>query len=229
MMSENLLLLVLLLVAILLGKRLGYGWDALGFKPETLRSLDLLTGFVASAVSGVLCFALLIWQTDAKVITNPYTSGQFLTASWWTLRSVLIEELAFRGILLLILWRYLGIHKAAVISAVIFGVYHWGSYGVFGDPYRMAEVFVLTAVGGLMFAYAFLFTRSFYLPVGLHLGWNLVSVVVFSEGPLGMQWLEVAPLRDLGMTMTVVIFLYQITVLPLVTLYYLQSRKKLLW
>ncbi|THD68795.1 CPBP family intramembrane metalloprotease [Robertkochia marina] len=228
-MSVNLILLLLFSATLLLGKRLGFGWDVLGLKPETLRSMDFLIGFVASAVAGVLCFGILIWQTEARVITNSYSSFQFFTAAWWTLRSVLIEELLFRGVLLLLIARHLGVHKACIISAVTFGFYHWGSYGVFGDIPRMLEVFVLTGVGGLMFAYAFLLTRSFYLPVGLHLGWNLVSVVVFSEGPLGMQWLEVAPQQDLGLFMTVVIFLYQIIVLPWVTWYYLKQRKGLLW
>ena len=228
-MSENLLLLILFTATLLWGKRLGFGWDAIGLRPETLRMMDLLVGFVASAVAAVVCFGLLIWQTKAKVVTNPYMSFQFFTAFWWTFRSVAIEELLFRGVLLLLLFRYQGLHKAVIVSAVLFGLYHWGSYGVFGDIKRMLEVFVLTGVGGLMFAYAFMLTRSFYLPVGLHLGWNLVSVIVFSEGPLGMQWLEVIPQKDLGLVMTIVIFLYQVSVLPAVTYFYLKQRQGLLW
>lgn len=38
---------------------------------------------------------------------------------------------------------------------------------------------------GFMFALAFAQTRSVAMPIGLHLGWNLVSYVVFSAGPLG--------------------------------------------
>lgn len=38
---------------------------------------------------------------------------------------------------------------------------------------------------GLMCALAFAKTQSIALPIGLHLGWNLVSYLGFSTGPLG--------------------------------------------
>lgn len=226
---SNLILISIVLATFFLGRKFKLGDDFLGLRPGTLRMLDLLVGFVASAVACVICFGVLIWDMGAEVNKNPYSLFIFLNASWWTLRSVLIEELAFRGVLLVIGIRYLGIHRACIISSVLFGIYHWGNYGVFGDVPRMAEIFVLTGVGGLMFAYAFAYTRSFYLPVGLHLGWNLVSVVVFSEGPLGMQWLELIPEREPGMVVSILVFIYQITLLPYVTLLYLRNRKQLIY
>jgi len=53
----------------------------------------------------------------------------------------------------------------------------------------MTYVFVSTGIWGLMFAFAFSKTKSLYLPTGLHLGWNLFNIVVFSQGPLGHQFL----------------------------------------
>lgn len=228
-MDANLQLAVIAILTFFLLRSQEKGIGALGIKPSVLRGMDLMVGIVASAVACAVCFLWLILSTDATINTNPYTTSLFLNASWWTLRSVLIEELIFRGALLVILVRYVGIPRACVISAVAFGFYHWGSYGVFGDVSRMAEVFVLTGVGGLMFAFAFALTRSLYLPVGLHLGWNLVSVVVFSEGPLGMQWLEVIPQQELSTFMVVVLFIYQVTVLPWLTYNYLKNRRELTW
>jgi hypothetical protein len=49
----------------------------------------------------------------------------------------------------------------------------------------MAFVFALTGAFGFMLAFAFARTKSIALPIGLHLGWNLVSYVGFSTGPLG--------------------------------------------
>jgi len=48
-------------------------------------------------------------------------------------------------------------------------------------------VYVLLSTGlfGLMLAMAFSRTGSLALPVGLHLGWNLVTNLLFSNGPLG--------------------------------------------
>ena len=75
-------------------------------------------------------------------------------------------------------------------SSVVFGVYHWFSYEVFGSRLvLMAYIFLVTGAGGWMFSYAFAKTKSLYAPTGLHLGWNLVSAVVFSSGPLGNQLL----------------------------------------
>ncbi|WP_224491557.1 CPBP family intramembrane glutamic endopeptidase [Robertkochia flava] len=224
----NVILIGIVLLSLMLGWQFRLENDFLGLRPGALRTLDLLVGFVASAVACALCFLLLIWFTDARINANSYSGNLFFNAFWWTLRSVLTEELIFRGILLVLLIRYLGIPRACVVSSVAFGLYHWGSYGVFGDLSRMAEVFVLTAVGGLMFAFAFALTKSLYLPIGLHLGWNLVSVVVFSEGPLGMQWLEVVPRNDLSTLMTVLIFTYQVTVLPVIAYVYLKNRANLL-
>lgn len=224
----NLQLIFLVIISLILGRVFRLEKDFLGFKPGALRTLDLMVGFAASAVACVLCFLWLIQATGAQVVSYSYSAGLFFNASWWTLRSVLIEELLFRGILLVLLIRYLGVVRACLISSVVFGFYHWGSYGVFGDLPRMAEVFALTMVGGFMFAFAFALTRSVYLPIGLHFGWNLVSVVVFSEGPLGMQWHEVIPRHDMGTVMTVLIFLYQITVLPIMAYWYLKHRKNLL-
>jgi hypothetical protein len=54
-----------------------------------------------------------------------------------------------------------------------------------GNPVMMAFIFVLTGAFGYMLAFAFAETTSIALPIGLHLGWNLVSYLGFSTGPFG--------------------------------------------
>jgi uncharacterized protein len=49
----------------------------------------------------------------------------------------------------------------------------------------MVYIFVLTGAFGLMWARAFVATGSVAAPIGLHLGWNAVSYLIFSAGPLG--------------------------------------------
>lgn len=129
---------------------------------------------------------------------------------------VLYFTLRFKG---------LGIKVACIISAVAFGIYHWFSYGVFGEPMQMIYVFIITGIGGLMFAYAFALTKSLYLPIGLHLGWNLATIVIFSQGPLGEQLLIGSNGQKLGGILSVLFFLYQILVLPLITYWYLKRQK----
>ena len=134
------------------------------------------------------------WQAHFKEITyqfNPeYGLIDFFGGSFWILQAVVLEELVFRGAILYLLIKRIGVIKACLLSSVAFGIYHWFSYEVFGSRIiLMAYIFLLTAAGGWMFSYAFAKTRSLYAPTGLHLGWNLVTAVVFSSGPIGNQML----------------------------------------
>lgn len=165
--------------------------SVLGVVPTRQRMIELVAGMSFMAAIAVINFT---WQADFKGISyqaNPdYGLGQLLGASYWVLSAVLYEELLFRGALLYLLIRYIGLVKACLVSSIAFGVYHWFSYEVFGSRLiLMIYIFLVTGAGGWMFAYAYAKTRSLYAPIGLHLGWNLVTAVVFSSGPIGEQWL----------------------------------------
>jgi membrane protease YdiL (CAAX protease family) len=198
--------------------------DGLGLLPTKTRLLDFSFGFLASALLAGLGFYLVAFITHAVLtLNNEFTLQIFFSSTLWMFRSVLLEELLFRGALLYIAISWIGVRRACFLSSVAFGVYHWFSYGVFGQAVPMIYVFLLTGVGGLMFAYAFSLTKSMYLPLGLHLGWNVVSVVVFSEGPLGNQLLIATGGQPLGLW-TIAFFVYQVTALPFVTFLYLRRE-----
>ncbi len=97
----------------------------------------------------------------------------------------------FRGALLWLAVRWFGTVRAALLSAACFGIYHWFSFGLFGDPTGMVLMFVFTGAVGVMLACACacVWCGSIVLPIALHLGWNLVGHEVFSNGPLGERWL----------------------------------------
>lgn len=163
----------------------------LGFTPTKRRLIEFPGCALFMAAVGVVN---LVGQAHFKEISyelNPdYGVGKMLGASLWVLKAVVLEELVFRGALLYMLIKWLGGVRACLISSVAFGVYHWFSYEVFGTrPILMAYIFLITAAGGWMFSYAFAKTRSLYAPTGLHLGWNLVTAIVFSAGPVGDQLL----------------------------------------
>ncbi|MEO1245954.1 MAG: CPBP family intramembrane glutamic endopeptidase [Pseudomonadota bacterium] len=163
----------------------------LGIVPTKRRMIAFVSGLFFMALIGVINFA---WQAHFKEVSyqvNPdYDLHQLLGGSFWVLSAVLYEELLFRGALLYLLIRYIGVVKACLLSSIAFGVYHWFSYEVFGSRLvLMIYIFLVTGAGGWMFAFAYAKTRSLYAPIGLHLGWNLVAAVVFSSGPIGEQWL----------------------------------------
>jgi len=109
----------------------------------------------------------------------------------------MFEELIFRGVLLYILIKKIGPTKAVIISAIGFGIYHWYSHEVMGNPMAMIITFVTTGAMGLVYAYGYAKTFSLYIPIAIHLGWNLVRSVVFSQTVIGDQLLvQVQPVPE---------------------------------
>lgn len=159
---------------------------ALGFLPVAKRAKQFLIGFV---LTGILCalvqYLEAFLQSSTWVLNEAITTKAVLHAFFWDFKSVLTEELVFRGALLYILIRKIGSPKSILISAIAFGVYHWFSYGVLGNVMAMILVFIGTGLMGYAWAWAFSKTRSIALPFGLHLGWNFIYNTIFSKGPLG--------------------------------------------
>jgi membrane protease YdiL (CAAX protease family) len=160
---------------------------ALGIVPTGRRMKLFLIGMVVMAL---FCSINSIGQTyfrEFAYVRNPeYGFWQALNGVWWTVKAALLEELIFRGAILYLLIRKLGIVPACIISAAAFGVYHWFSYGMIGGRIvPMIYVFLLTGAAGWAFAYSFAKTKSILVPLGLHCGWIVMSIVVFSNGPLG--------------------------------------------
>ena len=149
-----------------------------------------------------------------------------MESSRWTLVSVLYEELIFRGALLYIAIKKLGVTKACILSAVCFGIYHWFTFNVFGNPFMMIITFLMTAIVGLSWAFAFAKTNSLYLPIGLHFGWNLFYMVVFSNGTMGQAILVRTNGNQLQGILSLLVFLFQVFALPLLTFWYLNWLSK---
>ena len=204
--------------------------SVLGIKPNLSRLNQLFSGFMLSLILASVYFLYTVHTLEASVSVNSnYTAGEFLHGAGWTLRSVLFEELVFRGVLFYFLIRWLGAKWAVIISSVVFGVYHWFSYSAFGDLQSMVYVFLLTFMGGFVFALAFVVTKSIYLPVGLHFGWNLASVIVFSQGPLQLQFLLIEDQKDATAQQSLIFFILQFIVFPglmLLYIWFLKKRRK---
>lgn len=120
----------------------------------------------------------------------------------------------------------IGINGACLVSAIAFGMYHWFSYEMFGrGVIPMTHVFLLTSAGGWMFAYTFAKTRSILAPLGLHFGWIVMSIVVFSAGPLGDSLFIVeGEAQELGGWEQLLFFLWQTVIIPGGVTWYLVRR-----
>lgn len=203
------------------------GLLVLGVVPTQDRLFNLLFGILIAAVCGTLYFlSFSFFIANKWTLNNEFTGQKLLASSWWTLKSVLYEELIFRGALLYILIKKFGVRTACLTSAICFGVYHWFTSGVLGNPLQMAIIFLMTGIWGAMFAMAFARTKSLYLPIGLHFGWNFISTVIFSQGPLGKQLLVISGEQKLGEALSAVVFIFQLLAAPVVTYWYLHLLSK---
>ncbi|MBR9853983.1 MAG: CPBP family intramembrane metalloprotease [Algicola sp.] len=159
---------------------------ALGFRPLPKRLSQFFLGFLFTAFLCVLVQLLESYLKSSEWVLNKnISSGTVLNSFWWDFKSVLTEELLFRGALLYILIQKIGARKSILLSAILFGIYHWFSYGVLGNVMGMILVFIGTGLMGYAWAWGFSKTKSIMLPFGLHLGWNFVYNTIFSKGPLG--------------------------------------------
>lgn len=163
----------------------------LGLLPNKIRISHFFIGFIFLFLLN-LCTVFMdtiVYSIEWK--RNP--DIEFVTvlqAFYFHLKSALTEELVFRGALLYILIQRLGAKKGIIISAIVFGVYHWFTYGMFGSIVPMIYVFIITASMGLVWAYSFAKTGSIFLAFGLHLGTNFLSAI-FSRSPTGsLIWIE---------------------------------------
>jgi uncharacterized protein len=158
----------------------------LGLNAPGVRVRQFGAGFLVAGAVVVLQQLGHAAVVDVPWRLNPAAEAAlFVRSVRWNVNSVLYEELLFRGYLLYQVIRRLGARRGVLLAAAAFGVYHWFSYGIVGNPVMMVFVFVLTGAFGFMLALAFAMTKSIALPIGLHLGWNVVSYVGFSTGPLG--------------------------------------------
>ena len=212
--------LLLLFLSWSILKLTGNNLKVLGLFPDPGRTFQFVSGFLVTATLAAIYFFGIIGFLQAEVIfNNSYTFWAFLRGSWEIIKSVLYEELIFRGALLYFMLKYLGDQKGLFLSAVIFGIYHWFTYDVFGDLTQMIFTLLITGVGGWIFGFAYLKTRSLFLPIGLHLGWNFVTIVIFSQGILMEdQLLLISTEAEMGFFGSILSVLYQTVLFPAISI-----------
>lgn len=194
---------------------------ALGFLPVAKRLKQFFTGFLITAILCVLAQYLEAYlKASSWTLNENINSGIVLRSFWWDFRSVLTEELIFRGALLYILIQRLGAQKGILISAIAFGIYHWFSYGVLGNVMAMILVFIGTGLMGYAWAWAFSKTKSILLPLGLHLGWNFTYNTIFSKGPLGELVLIAKGGTELTDWASLLNFVSGLVIVPILVLIY---------
>lgn len=169
--------------------------NCLGLMPTKKRLRDFALFFFISSACAASGFLLKMCIAKQSWALNPaMNAGAIFEGVWFVVKSVLFEEFIFRGVLLYILIKKLGATPAIIISAVTFGIYHWFSHELWGNPAQMAIEFVMSGIMGLVLAYGYAKSFSLFIPIAIHFGWNIVNMVVFSGNTIGQQlFVEVLP------------------------------------
>ena len=128
-------------------------------------------GLGLGALLMILVFAVL-WAAGWLAVdrSDSWQSPAFVASVLTWIVISFVEELSFRGYIMQGLARAWGMPVAVAVSSVLFGAVH-----ALNPNASVLGVFNIVVVGVLL-ACAYLVTRSLWLPVGLHIGWNLVEI-----------------------------------------------------
>jgi membrane protease YdiL (CAAX protease family) len=148
------------------------------FDPAPARS-----GLIRGSLVGIGIFTVVMLLI---AVFGGYDS--FGYGSFWSLLATLglmaavavLEEIVFRATLFRLLEQMTGTTGAMIGSALVFGALHlltpnatpWGALAI-------------AIQGGLMMAACYAVTRSLWLPIGLHFGWNFAEGGIFGTAVSG--------------------------------------------
>lgn len=163
--------------------------------PTPLAQLGLGLLFGAAAIS-VACLGPVL--AGATSLGPSGDEGLLMAGLWQAIALApagIGEELLLRGLGLQALRRGLGDVAAVVLSSVLFGVLH------LGNPNATPVAALIIVLVGLWFGAVRLRSGSLWMPIGLHLAWNLFEGFVFGQpvsGNLVGPSLLVSPLTEAG-------------------------------
>jgi membrane protease YdiL (CAAX protease family) len=174
-------IIAILVITWLAYKKEGKNLSALGLD---LRWQNFSFGLLGLLLGGIFVIPLVYltaFINGYPVIFNQHFNGTYvLSGLWLLLPTVMLEELAFRGICFKKTVDISTITIANIIFATLFILSHWINLGAFGNPVLMT-ILLITGLGHLLYATALLKSKTLYFPIGLHLGNNWVSLFVFSN------------------------------------------------
>ncbi len=152
-----------------LGLRPERGWWADLFFGAALGGVLMAGIYLVEWAAGWLAFSGFAWDAmDWGQLLLPFAVAFFLYVVVG-----INEELMMRGYVMQNLAAGLNMFWAVFISSAVFGLMH------LGNPHASWLSSLNIAVVGVLLAAGYLVTRSLWLPIGLHFGWNFFQGTVF--------------------------------------------------
>jgi membrane protease YdiL (CAAX protease family) len=142
-----------------------------------------LASFAGGAAIGIALFCAVI--AVLAVYGGAHIGGVtgydgLVKAAAASLVAAVGEEIAFRGSVYRLLEEGFGTLIAIAISGAMFGLLHAGNHGA-----TTASTLAIALEAGILLAAAYVLTRSLWLPIGLHFGWNFTEGGIFGAAVSG--------------------------------------------
>jgi len=153
---------------------------------QELRDSAAVRGLVPGALVGAGLFALvyvILWALGAVTFDGFGGLAGLPHALAIAISSAVGEEIVFRGVVYRRLEERLGTAIALLVSAVLFGLVHAGNTGA-----NWVSTLAIALESGVLLALAYAATRSLWLPIGLHFGWNFTEGGIFGAAVSGGQY-----------------------------------------
>jgi membrane protease YdiL (CAAX protease family) len=152
---------------------------------DELESSGAVRALAPGVLAGAGLFALVyavLWTLGAVSFGGSGGFGGVGHAFAAAIAAAVGEEIVFRGVLYRRLEERLGTTIALVVSAAAFGLVHAGNPGA-----NWASTVAIALESGVLLGLAYAATRSLWLPIGLHFGWNFTEGGIFGAAVSGGQ------------------------------------------
>jgi membrane protease YdiL (CAAX protease family) len=138
---------------------------------------------IPGAILGVALFSGVygvLWLIGVAHIGGYSPNNTVLDAAALSIVAAVGEEIVFRGVLFRILEQGYGTLAAALVSSVVFGLLH-----VINPGATWWSTAAIALEAGLLLGSAYAATRTLWIPIGLHFGWNFAEGGIFSAAVSG--------------------------------------------
>ncbi|MGW0547926.1 CPBP family intramembrane glutamic endopeptidase [Streptomyces altiplanensis] len=158
-----------------------YGWVVR--RTEHRPALDVAReGAVAKTGWGMLIGAGMF----GAVIVNLFAAGYYevdglgsptgaMGLVGFMAAAAVAEEVVYRGVLFRIIEERAGTYLALALTGIVFGLSH-----LLNENASLWGAVAIAIEAGFMLAAAYAATRSLWVPIGLHFGWNFAAAGIFS-------------------------------------------------
>lgn len=164
---------------------------ALGIDGWHARAFGIGAGIALAHI--LLLLAALFVFAPFEIGAGPLPIAAVAIAGVGYLTGNFVEELVFRGYLLIVLAQWLGSTRAIWLLALPFGLFHFPGL----DPLALGKMLLTTGAMHCVYAYAWIATRSLAAAVALHaIGNTLLHEVVGTGKPAALTFQFSRPVPD---------------------------------